>query len=321
MSAYWHIATPAGASGALAILHMGAASGAELDAAMAAIGLRAGPAGAVVLRSIAGVDRGIVARVGERSAMLMPHAGRAVMERLVGELRAAGIEECSHVPAGELYPEARSGVEAMALAALSRAASPMAVNLLLAQHRLWSMPGAQSDPARDRVLNRLIEPAMVVAVGGANIGKSSLLNALAGRSVAVVADMPGTTRDHVGAMLDLAGLVVCFVDTPGLRDTRDEIELAARACALEVAARADLLLLCADATADYPVAPGGAPGLRVGLRRDLGPAPSAPDVETAATRGEGLADLVAAIRERLVPRRAIEAPIPWRFWDGAHQTP
>ncbi len=52
--------------------------------------------------------------------------------------------------------------------------------------------------ARDRVLRRLIDPPLVVAIGPPNIGKSSLLNALAGRSVALVADEAGTTRDHVG---------------------------------------------------------------------------------------------------------------------------
>ena len=65
---------------------------------------------------------------------------------------------------------------------------------------------------------------MVIA-GPPNVGKSSLLNRLAAREAAIVTDIPGTTRDPIDVMLDLAGLPVILTDTAGLRDSSvDPIE-------------------------------------------------------------------------------------------------
>src|SRR6185295_9068425 len=116
------------------------------------------------------------------------------------------------------------------------------------QPRRWQGAPPREAGERDRVLRRLIDPPLVVALGPPNVGKSSLVNALAGRSVSIVADEPGTTRDHVGVMLDLGGLVVRYVDTPGLRQGADELEREAVSGAMEVASRADLLLVCGDPT-------------------------------------------------------------------------
>jgi tRNA modification GTPase len=191
------------------------------------------------------------------------------------------------------------------------------VDLLLAQHELWSQPGAASDPERDRVLNRLIDPPLVVAVGASNVGKSTLVNALAGRSVSIVADEPGTTRDHVGVMLDLGGLVVRYVDTPGLRQGADELEKEAVAGAMEVASRADLMLVCGDATVrppELPAAISGRAKLTLVLRADLGAAAYDADALVSVLRGEGIAELVAMIRERLVPGAVVRGERAWKFW-------
>ena len=80
---------------------------------------------------------------------------------------------------------------------------------------------------RDLRLRRLITPARVVVTGPTNAGKSTLLNALAGRAVAIAHHTPGTTRDAVAARIDLAGLVVDWFDTPGVRPDMDPIERAA----------------------------------------------------------------------------------------------
>ena len=64
----------------------------------------------------------------------------------------------------------------------------------------------------------------VVIVGAPNAGKSSLLNALAGRDVAIVSDEPGTTRDLIEIKLDLNGLPVLVTDTAGLRETQGKVE-------------------------------------------------------------------------------------------------
>jgi tRNA modification GTPase len=73
-----------------------------------------------------------------------------------------------------------------------------------------------------RILRRGIRAAII---GRPNAGKSSLLNQLLGRDRAIVSPIPGTTRDTIEEMADIRGLPVVFIDTAGLRDARDEIEI------------------------------------------------------------------------------------------------
>ncbi|POR45469.1 tRNA uridine-5-carboxymethylaminomethyl(34) synthesis GTPase MnmE [Bosea psychrotolerans] len=89
---------------------------------------------------------------------------------------------------------------------------------------------------------RVREGFVVVLAGPPNAGKSSLLNALARRDVAIVSAMAGTTRDAIEVRLDLGGLPVMLVDTAGLRESADEIEAEGVRRALELVARADLVL-------------------------------------------------------------------------------
>ena len=90
------------------------------------------------------------------------------------------------------------------------------------------------------------EGARVVLTGPPNAGKSSLFNALIGRERAIVSPHPGTTRDTIEATVDLGGVPVTFVDTAGLRDSRDEIERIGIERAHEELAQADLVLLVLD---------------------------------------------------------------------------
>lgn len=309
-----------GPGGAIAVIQVTG----DVDGALRALSIKPVGVGEARLRWLAGVDEGIVARVAEGVVLLMPHAGAAVAKGLADAFARAGIAHGEVDDPRRLYPEAASLLEARMLCALSMAASPLAVDLLLDQPRRWAESGvSEDDPAvleRSRVLNRLIDPPLVVAVGPANIGKSTLLNALAGSAVALVADEPGTTRDHVGVTLDAGGLVVRYVDTPGVRGEQEnvgEIEREASAIAAAMVERADLVLLCADPrVGGFPesAVAAGQGVLRICLRCDLGPAPEGTEVAVCAPRGEGLEELVEAIRERLVPCGVLEDPGPWRFW-------
>lgn len=95
---------------------------------------------------------------------------------------------------------------------------------------------------------RLREGLAVAVLGPPNAGKSSLVNALARRDVAITAATAGTTRDVIEVALDLAGFPVTLADTAGLRDARDAIEEEGVRRARARAASADLKLVVVDAS-------------------------------------------------------------------------
>ena len=299
----------------------------DVDAAWAALGWKAIEPGAVRRRDLSRIDGVVVARFGPRHGAIFPHAGPAVLRAVLNGLEAAGLRRAERgLPARDSYPEARDDLEAKMLDALARAASALAVDLLLDQPRRWRDVPADGDlAARSGRLNRLIDPPLVAILGRPNIGKSTLLNALAGEPAARVADEPGTTRDHVGVTLDLGGVVVHYLDTPGIFDPGDPragpLDREAAGLALAAAAHADLLLLARDpgtawiepATLGLPTA---TPVLRLLLRADLraGHDGEADGLAVSVHTGQGLAALVEALGERLVPRADREHPGRWRFW-------
>ena len=95
---------------------------------------------------------------------------------------------------------------------------------------------------------RLREGFVVTVIGAPNAGKSSLVNALVRRDVAIVSDIPGTTRDAIEAHLNIGGYPVVLIDTAGLRATHDRIENEGIARARKRAAQADIVLALFDAT-------------------------------------------------------------------------
>jgi tRNA modification GTPase len=86
----------------------------------------------------------------------------------------------------------------------------------------------------------------VAIVGAPNVGKSTLLNQLAGREAAITSDIAGTTRDVIEVRMEIAGLPVTFLDTAGLRETDDRLEQAGIDRALSRAEAADLRLFLTD---------------------------------------------------------------------------
>lgn len=317
---WWALTTPVGARGALACIVLGP----DASVALGRLGLPPVDAGKARVLDVPGVDQMVVFRW-EDSLHLMPHGGPAVMGSVIDWLGTRGFSRRPDPSPRALYPEAGSDLEAWMLWTLARAVSPSVIPALLAQPEAWARPGVAFPEPGDslsREFRRQVEPPLAVAVGPSNIGKSSLLNALAGRRVSIVADEAGTTRDHVGALVELDGLVVRWVDTPGLRATPDGAEAAAREIAMTLVPHADLVLLCSDPGAEVSekVAAnlaGGVPVLRVGLRSDLGPPLGRPEVSVSLRDLEGLGGFARAVRTRLVSDRAMQGVDPLWFWPPA----
>jgi tRNA modification GTPase len=153
--------------------------------------------------------------------------------------------------------------------------------------------------ARNSEKGTRVRDGLVVAVIGApNVGKSSLVNALAGRDVAIVAASPGTTRDAVEVGLELAGIPVTLIDTAGLRETDDPVEAEGVRRARARAATADIVMHVFDASAGgYVVADRHVPmacALRVINKVDLAATPEG-ELGVSARTGAGLAELRAAL--------------------------
>jgi tRNA modification GTPase len=103
---------------------------------------------------------------------------------------------------------------------------------------------------------RLREGLVVAIAGPPNAGKSTLLNRIARREAAIVSPYAGTTRDVIEVHLDLGGLPVTLLDTAGIRDTDDPVEMEGVRRARERAAAADLVLWVVDASATESAAAG-----------------------------------------------------------------
>ena len=103
--------------------------------------------------------------------------------------------------------------------------------------------------ADDRVGERIRDGFRIAIIGPPNAGKSTLLNRFAGRDAAIVSHLPGTTRDVIEVRLSLAGMIVWLVDTAGMREADDAIEVEGVRRATRAAEEADLRLILVDGTA------------------------------------------------------------------------
>jgi tRNA modification GTPase len=157
----------------------------------------------------------------------------------------------------------------------------------------------------------LREGITVVLAGQPNVGKSSLLNALAGAELAIVTPVPGTTRDKIGQTIQIEGVPVHVVDTAGLRSgAHDEVERIGIARSWSEIEGADAVVFLHDLTrrgqAAYEAAEAeiaarlGAPQrvLQVFNKADAVEATDVPGLRLSARSGEGLDALRRALLER-----------------------
>ncbi|THG82636.1 tRNA uridine-5-carboxymethylaminomethyl(34) synthesis GTPase MnmE [Pseudomonas sp. A-1] len=127
------------------------------------------------------------------------------------------------------------------------------IDFLADGHVLGQLDGVHAEllaVQREAGQGALLRDGMTVVIAGRpNAGKSSLLNALAGREAAIVTDIAGTTRDVLREHIHIDGMPLHVVDTAGLRDTEDQVERIGVERALKAIGEADRVLLVVDATA------------------------------------------------------------------------
>ncbi|MFV0445101.1 MAG: HisA/HisF-related TIM barrel protein [Planctomycetaceae bacterium] len=156
---------------------------------------------------------------------------------------------------------------------------------------------------------RLTQPWSVVVCGRPNVGKSSLINRIAGFTRSIVSPIPGTTRDVVTASIVLEGWPLLFADTAGLRTTDDSIEAEGVVHAIQRLRSADLKLLLLDASQPLTAADGQLleehpDAMVVASKADLPIQWTLPEASVhavSATTGQGLPELLKAIVDRLIP--------------------
>lgn len=168
-----------------------------------------------------------------RAARAAMRSLEGVFSREVHELRDRLVELRALVEATLDFPE-----EEIDFLESAKAAGRLAqVSAALANVLLRSGQGA-----------RLRSGFTIVLAGRPNVGKSSLLNTLAGEDAAIVTPIPGTTRDAVARSILIEGMAVNVVDTAGLRETGDEVEALGIARTRREIERADLVLHVVEAT-------------------------------------------------------------------------
>ena len=252
------------------------------------------------------------------------HGGSAAVSAILESLRAEGVAVAQTGPVldSDKGPWAGSALELLGHAPSLRVAEILLDQSSGAFDRDWEDLRREfaSNPvaARRRVETllkrgttgvRMVDGWAVALTGRPNVGKSRLLNALAGFRRAVVSETPGTTRDVVSTKTAFDGWPVELFDTAGLRPTADPLEALGIARAHARVASADLVLVVLDGSEPlteedqgplnaYPHA------MRVVNKADLPPAWDDHEwgaFRVSAATGEGLPALMKAIADRLIP--------------------
>lgn len=167
------------------------------------------------------------------------------------------------------------------------------VNKLLTALRL-ELSGAQA-------AERVRDGFEVAIIGAPNVGKSTLLNALAGREAAITSDIAGTTRDVIEVRMDIGGLAVTLLDTAGLRDSDDRVEQIGIERAIARATSADLRVFLLGRPDETPMIEPAPEDIVLLGKADLG---SNAIGGVSGKTGQGIDTLISAIATRLDGRAA-----------------
>lgn len=245
------------------------------------------------------------------------HGGRRVVGWVVEQFRGTPTDSS---------PSALGAVDSRTLEPLTRASTTRTASILLDQYYgafiravqsvLTNLQHYRDDLARLATFTQfgrhLVEPWRVVVAGPPNVGKSSLINALAGYQRSVVAPVAGTTRDVVTVRIAADGWPIELSDTAGLRESAGSLEAAGIELAKRELAAADVVVWVMDTTDAHPAWPPDhlrGPKLIAVLNKcDQPTAWSSTDLGEAwgmlrvsATTGEGVPTLLAEIVRRCVP--------------------
>ena len=218
-------------------------------------------------------------------------AGRIWKEKL---LRAVALLEASidfsddEIPA-DLHIEVRSIVEATA-------SSIMAVL------------------ERSVMASKIRQGFTVAIIGAPNVGKSTLLNSIAGRDVAITSDIAGTTRDVIEVRIDLNGLPVTFMDTAGLRETDDYIEKLGISMSYKRSEAADVRVFLVDSEEDELPISKEPDDIVVQSKADTR---DVSGLAVSGKTGKGVSNLLKLVSKKLSPETMLDvAAIRERQVDG-----
>lgn len=248
------------------------------------------------------------------------HGGRQVIAMLEETFAARGVEVCSGT---ELWQN-HIHRDISAAMVLSQTTTLRTANIVLDQvhgafdhvrHEIISKLQSQQSEDAQTLLQELVrwiplgkhltQPWRVAIAGVPNVGKSSLINRLAGYQRAIVSEIPGTTRDIVGLRIALDGWPIELLDTAGVRSNAEVLEQEGIALAMAVAKSADLCLWLVDATAE-PIWPEEKlPNMLFVVNKiDLDPAwefNSENCFPISAQTGTGIAELCDRMVQELIP--------------------
>jgi tRNA modification GTPase len=257
--------------------------------------------------------RSLLDRLSEHGATVRdaPAAARSLAtSRLVAEAWTA-LAEASTEPTAAILLDQAQGALGAAIARIAGA---------LADHPTAALWGLDELIERGRCGVRLRRGWTIALVGRPNVGKSRLLNALAGHERTIVTAVPGTTRDVVSVRTALGGWPVELLDTAGRRDASEPLEAEGIARGRARQRAADIVVVVLDGSepltaGDRTVLAESPDAVRVANKCDL---PSSWDAARAgalpvsAARGDGVEALIGSLARRIVPRPpAVGAGVPF----------